>query len=84
MEKSIDNNMTDNIKENDIKLLIEKLSKTHSLSLEEYRQLIEGLEKRKTGDGSLSCLAFQRIRQRTVPCLIPCLIRRAYEGHSSD
>ena len=54
MEKSIDNNMTDNIKENDIKLLIEKLSKTHSLSLEEYRQLIEGLEKRKTGDGSLS------------------------------
>ena len=55
-EKVIDkSNMTENnIKENDIKLLIEKLSKTHSLSLEEYRQLIEGLGKRKTGDDSLS------------------------------
>ena len=55
MEKGIDKEyMTDNLKENDIKLLIEKLAATHSLSLEEYRQLIEELKTSKTGDGSLS------------------------------
>ncbi len=43
MEKGIDKEyMADNLKENDIKLLIEKLAATHSLSLEEYRRLIEG------------------------------------------
>ena len=54
MEKGIDKEyMADNLKENDIKLLIEKLAATHSLSLEEYRRLIEGLKTSKTGDGFL-------------------------------